>query len=430
MSKNLRKMVTFGLVVAMGILPISAHSNIASAQEQEQNGTLVMTKEDEIDSFDDLAGMTLDLSDKNIVPDDSGKVEIDVNDAVPQGNMARNMIQGNLSFVIEGLNFEKMDGVSSINRPIQNIYVMGDYIYVTQMYTKTDYSQKNSKGEYVKLYGNVKISKCYRDSQYSKVVTVQSSMNIEEVGYGQNLVPYRVNGSQYFIVCANAKETKIEEKSYWEADKIGRITYQAGKTIKKQEINMLNDTEYSNKSRTRFDDLRRCAVNLSPDGTKMLMFKQSRQGNVQYSFYDFSEVKRALGSNSSTDRSFRFNDKLASACDSDVINASNVPKGQLQGIAIDNNSNIYIVSDGDGTYNIRANLSVIFKKSKRTIYYNVYGDINEMIYYYKGETSEIEIEIEGVQVLNDKIYIGIAPKEQNLRKKAFIYSIDNGLIHE
>ena len=62
MSKNLRKMVTFGLVVAMGILPISAHSNIASAQEK--TGTLVMTKEDEIDSFDDLAGMTLDLSDK------------------------------------------------------------------------------------------------------------------------------------------------------------------------------------------------------------------------------------------------------------------------------------------------------------------------------------------------------------------------------
>lgn len=35
---------TIGLVVAMGILPISAHSNIASAQEQEQTGTLVMAK--------------------------------------------------------------------------------------------------------------------------------------------------------------------------------------------------------------------------------------------------------------------------------------------------------------------------------------------------------------------------------------------------
>lgn len=51
-----------------------------------------MTKEDEIDSFDDLAGMTLDLSDKNIVPDDKGKVEIDVSDAVQQGNMARTTV--------------------------------------------------------------------------------------------------------------------------------------------------------------------------------------------------------------------------------------------------------------------------------------------------------------------------------------------------
>ena len=76
-----------------------------------------MTKEDEIDSFDDLAGMTLDLSDKNIVPDDKGKVEIDVNDAVQQGSMARNMIPGSVKFKIENLTFS-MTGVSELNRPI------------------------------------------------------------------------------------------------------------------------------------------------------------------------------------------------------------------------------------------------------------------------------------------------------------------------
>ena len=147
MSKNLRKMVTFGLVLAMWILPISAHSNIASAQEK--TGTMVMTKEDEIDSFDDLAGMTLDLSDKNIVPDDKGKVEIDVNDAVPQGNMARNMIQGELKFWISDLNdFSGMTGVSPKNKPIQNIYITDNEIYVTQVYTK------NGKRN------NVKISRC------------------------------------------------------------------------------------------------------------------------------------------------------------------------------------------------------------------------------------------------------------------------------
>lgn len=356
------------------------------------------------------------------MPDDSGKVEIDVNDAVQQGNMARNMIHGSLSFVIEGLSFEEKDGVSSVNRPIQNIYVMGDYIYVTQTYTKTDYSKKDDKGNYVKLHGNVKISKCYCNSQYGKVVTVQNSMNIEEVGHGQNLVPYRVNGSQYFIVCANAKETKKGKTSYWEADRIGRITYQAGMTINKQNINTLNDTEYSNKTRTKFDDLRRCAVNLSPDGKKMLMFKQSRQGNVQYSFYDFSEVKRALGSNLSTDRSFRYNDKLAAACDSDVINASNVPNGQLQGIAVDNDMNIYICSDGQNNYNCRAMLSVISKSTKITNNYNIYGNIDEIISLFDGDET-VNLEIEGIQILNDKIYIGMSAKKQEQRSYAFIYSI-------
>ena len=150
-------MVTIGLVVAMGILPMSAHSNMASAQEQEQTGTLVMTKEDEIDSFDDLAGMTLDLSDKNIVPDENGKVEIDVNDAVQQGNMARNMIKGEFKFCNRRIyNFKKMNGVSSINRPIQNIYVMNNEIYVTQTYTINDNREQQ---------GNVKISRCVIDTK-------------------------------------------------------------------------------------------------------------------------------------------------------------------------------------------------------------------------------------------------------------------------
>ena len=124
MSKNLRRMVTFGLVVTMGILPMSAHSNIVSAQGQEETKTLIMTREDDIDSFDDLDGMTLDLSDKNIVPDADGKVEVDVNDAVTQGNMARNMIHGEFAFWINNLSdFSGMDGVYSANRPIQNIYI-------------------------------------------------------------------------------------------------------------------------------------------------------------------------------------------------------------------------------------------------------------------------------------------------------------------
>lgn len=409
MSKNLRRMVTIGLVVAMGILPMSAHSNMASAQEQEQTGTLVMTKEDEIDSFDDLAGMTLDLSDKNIVPDDSGKVEIDVNDAVQQGNMARNMIKGNLSFVIEGFNFKKMNGVSSINRPIQNIYVMNNEIYVTQTYTINDNREQQ---------GNVKISRCVIDTKDNKTAKRVDDMNIEGVGHGQNLIPYQYNNKQYFIVCANAVNNNPTNEKSWEANKIGRIVYDAGTTKTSKNINMLEDTEYSNKTREPFNNIRRCTVYVSPDNKKILMFKQNTQRAVQYSFYDFDVVKQVLDSNSAKDMSFKYSDKLQAACYDYEINSNDLPVSQLQGIAIDNSLNIYIVCDGNGTYNTRADLCVIFKKSKRTIYYNVYWDISE------------EIEIEGIQVCNNKIYIGVSPKNEKSRNKAYIYSVDNGLIYE
>ena len=409
MSKNLRRMVTIGLVVAMGILPMSAHSNMASAQEQEQTGTLVMTKEDEIDSFDDLAGMTLDMSNKNIVPDDSGKVEIDVNDAVQQGNMARNMIKGNLSFVIEGFNFKKMNGVSSINRPIQNIYVMNNEIYVTQTYTINDNREQQ---------GNVKISRCVIDTKDNKTAKRVDDMNIEGVGHGQNLIPYQYNNKQYFIVCANAVNNNPTNEKSWEANKIGRIVYDAGTTKTSKNINMLEDTEYSNKTREPFNNIRRCAVYVSPDNKKILMFKQNTQRAVQYSFYDFDVVKQVLDSNSAKDMSFKYSDKLQAACYDYEINSNHLPVSQLQGIAIDNSLNIYIVCDGNGTYNTRADLCVIFKKSKRTIYYNVYWDISE------------EIEIEGIQVCNNKIYIGVSPKNEKSRNKAYIYSVDNGLIYE
>lgn len=266
--------------------------------------------------------------------------------------------------------------------------------------------------------------------QNHKLARAQDSMNLEGVGHGQNLIPYQYNNNQYFIVCANAINNNPANNDIWEADKIGKIEYQPDVTFTSTKIDKLDDTEYSNKTRTPFYDLRRCAVNVSPDGKKMLMFKQSRQGNVQYSFYDFNAIKKALDSNSTNDRSFRYNDKLAEACDSDVINADNVPNGQLQGIAIDNDLNIYTCSDGENNYNCRAVISVIFKSSKRTYSYNVYGDIGEMLYYLHGQVSDLELEIEGIQILNDKIYIGMAPKNQDIRNNAFIYSVELSDIHE
>ena len=283
-----------------------------------------MTKEDEIDSFDDLAGMTLDMSNKNIVPDDSGKVEIDVNDAVQQGSMARNMIPGSVKFKIENLTFS-MTGVSELNRPIQNIYVMNNEIYVTQTYTINDNREQQ---------GNVKISRCVIDTKDNKTAKRVDDMNIEGVGHGQNLIPYQYNNKQYFIVCANAVNNNPTNEKSWEANKIGRIVYDAGTTKTSKNINMLEDTEYSNKTREPFNNIRRCAVYVSPDNKKILMFKQNTQRAVQYSFYDFDVVKQVLDSNSAKDMSFKSSDKLQAACYDYEINSNDLPVSQLQLIIV------------------------------------------------------------------------------------------------
>ena len=100
----------------------------------------------------------------------------------------------------------------------------------------------------------------------------------------------------------------------------------------------------------------------------------------------------------------------------------------MQGIAIDNSLNIYICRDGNNNNNCRAELCVMFKLSNKTKIYDVYGEINEITDALNDDS--VELEIEGIQLTNDKIYIGMAPKNQDIRNNAFIYSVELSDIHE
>ena len=140
------------------------------------------------------------------------------------------------------------------------------------------------------------------------------------------------------------------------------------------------------------------------------MFKQSTSGNVQYSFYDFNEVNNIFNSRVSGDRNFK-GTKLADACLGDM-DKNEFPNGQLQGIDIDDNLNIYIVCDGDNTEDQKAILSVIDYKTRKTRNYDLSWKVNK------------KLEIEGIQVRKNKIYIGASPKLNADRKTAYIFSID------
>lgn len=391
------------LLVILGGLGVLGISNTVLASEESEVEELMLTQEYELE---DLAGISLDFCDENIVPDENGTVEI----PIPNKSVTKNIngqrkatISGVKKFTITNLSdfsdISEEQNVSIGYRPIQNIYATSQYIYVTQVY--------NSK--------NVKLSRCTITG--STTAEYKDSMNLKNVGHGQTLVPYtRVdNGvtNHYFLVCANA----VHESDYWEANQIGRIKYVAGQTLANTEINRLSNLDYSNQSRSLFANLRRCAVNLSTNGETMLMFKQSTSGNVQYSYYDFDVIHDVFNGNNSNEKNFKISTRLSDAC-IDVINKSGLPLSRLQGIDIDDDLNIYIVRDGNNTTAQQARLSVIFWSSETTKNYNLSWSVSE------------ELEIEGIQVRTNKIYIGAAPRNSSNRDKAYIFSVNKSAITE
>ncbi len=99
--------------------------------------------------------------------------------------------------------------------------------------------------------------------------------------------------------------------------------------------------------------------------------------------------------------------KLSDAC-LDVINKSGLPLSQLQGIDI--------VKNGNKTTAQQAILSVIFWSSETTKNYNLSWTASE------------ELEIEGIQVRTNKIYIGASPYNESDRKRAYIFSINKSAV--
>lgn len=396
MNKKIRRGMVMYITLAM--LCSCFLSNKVSASRKTESEEIILKQEE---SFENLDGLSLDLSSDNIVPNENGDVEIPIQtDYTTRKNnrVSRNFISGSKKFTITNLSdFSDIPGVNVMHRPIQNIYATSQYIYVTQVYNSN----------------NVKLSRCKITG--STTATYNDSMNLECVGHGQTLVPYtRIdNGltNHYFLVCANANQ------DYNEANEIGRIKYVAGQNLKNTEINRLSNLAYSNSTRSVFANLRRCAVNLSTDGETMLLFKQSTSGNVQYSYYNFGVVHDVLNGNKSETKNFQKSTTLSNAC-FDVINKSNLPFSQLQGIDIDDDLNIYIVCNGNNTVEQQARLSVIFWKTETTKNFNLSWQSSE------------KLEIEGIQVRTNKIYIGAAPYDESNRSRAYVFSIDKSDISE
>ena len=164
---------------------------------------------------------------------------------------------------------------------IQAYHVGSKYIYVTNL----------------KKIGNIYNVYIHRliKNKADTEATYESSMRIIEGGHGQTLELFDHKGKTYFLVDLNP----IRNKTSW-GTQLGRVEYQPGKTIKRENIPRLT---YLCDSKNGYDDfgkILRADGALSTDRNYLLIWKrrEKNQNNpttaVECTIHDFKAINNEL----------------------------------------------------------------------------------------------------------------------------------------
>lgn len=297
-------------------------------------------------------------------------------------------IQAELRYTVKGL---------PIGRAIQKFYIKDNEIYITQRYNAATY-----------------LSRCVID-QESKVANYADHMVLENFGHGQTLEYFEHNGKPYFWISCKANEAYNE---YW-AMQIGRLEYQAGKTITNYtKICRFSTLNYANQNGTSIGSVKRVDAALSEDGSKLLLWVQNTSNAIQYSYYDTRVLNSLLDQKegqSSKYIEFMGNDILRDACYGSFIhmgvNDRILPNNSQQGLDFADDNTVYIVGGGIGEQPRLAVMPV----NGSSYRYACLGDIHHESF---GKNSEVE----GLQLIGDKIYFAICESDQK-KEQQYIFSM-------
>lgn len=284
----------------------------------------------------------------------------------------------------------KITGLPSTN-VIQKTYIATKYIYVVQ-----------------KSGDNTFLSRCLMNG--STAVHVDH-MKLTNFGHGQTLEWFEHNGTPYFWVTCKAN-TAFEAR--W-GIQIGRIKYEAGKTVDYTGITRFANLNYANRSGTSFGNIKRVDAALSSDRKKIIFWVMSTEGKIQYSFYNADKMNSLLDKKiNETSKYVSCKDSaVKSACYSAFVQSGDnrvLPNDSCQGVEL---------SDGDSIYIIGGNKGEIPQIAKMT------GSGTSYKYSYLAKTSHTNYgkgtESEGIQLRGDYIYFGVCDKSRT--DKYCIYSI-------
>ncbi len=294
------------------------------------------------------------------------------------------------------------------NKVIQAIYLDDEYLYVTQRVAASGFS------------GDTRVSRCKLNKE-TKEAVYQDQMILQNFGHGQTLEFYTYKEKTYMWISCKAN---TQYSNAW-ALQFGRLEYEAGKTVKDYtQIPRFADLAYANTGSKKFGDVKRIDVAMSTDETKLLLWAQDTNNNVQYSIYRTDVLNAYLDMMeffNSKYISFSNNEVLQRAClNSFVQNGGDVvlPNGSNQGIELADDNSIYVIGGNTGEIPQIAVMKPNWDGS-----YPSYSTLITMIHEdYNGRT-----ETEGMQLTHTGIYFGVVSHIDSTisddTKEQFIYYI-------
>lgn len=316
--------------------------------------------------------------------------------------------------------------------------------------------------------GNSVISICERASSGSYVY--QSEIQVSGAGHTQSLYCYKRKAGKYFLLInshivnfgedidwgtrfsrvifdtkANGKNKDGKKAKNIMKTKFDSSKINLKKTFKGDNLKYFKAVAYARSQKQPFAGmskrkgvakLKRCDFGISPDKKNMVIWKKSGTDKIEYSVFDWEKLLPAF---KSAKKNLTFNsDEVRALCKYDCYEKTGrVAKRSFQGIAIDNSSNIIITSGNNRLQEEKPNtdkyITIFCKKAKKKQnkligydsskevmlvkpIYNSSTWMKKLISNKVGTEKSIPaLEIEGVNVMKDKVYFAVGiPKSANI----------------
>lgn len=321
-------------------------------------------------------------------------------------------------------------------KAIQNFCMTDNYVYATQHH-----------GEHTFL---LRFKRSGKDKITGKL---EDAMLLKGFGHGQTLQRFKHGGKTYFLMTCKPYVLKDEGKknnviNYNFGTEIACIEYEAGEIINygtdSDKYGLIKNLAYATKTGKNYGEIRQVEAGLYSD-KKLVIWKKKNDRTIQIAMYDFSDFVKTLVKKGTV--AFCSDKKDQGCIETQILykDGSQVSTVEIisplfykslkddryfypeasganpsmQGIDLYGSSNIYM-SSGRQTGS-KLQLSRIQLKGKKIVKKQLF-DLEDFSWIVSG-SKKTKMELEGIQIDAKKVYVCVAPADQDGTGSKFPQSI-------